>query len=313
MSPIRPLAEFHARLEWSLEEQPLYWEETHRETVTGKCLRFHPHFPECNPALDEDILWDLLALFASTRTPGAYSLLTCSCGMGDHAGIDKPIFVSHPSPDSIVWEINTQGLAPALAPSWREHPGFLRLIFSRDEYLASIRAMIEAAKAANSAALPVEELEPNRNGRAFEELLTADDGGMLGKRKALLNSKSTLEIGSFGSDLLLLNGRPERRWPTALFPRWQCDAAFDRWLGFLQRGYGLTPEAGQPSGEIDIAEISKGERQNDFFLLSAARRHDCNAAGEELVAQLRAAWARSDAAPDLEVLYRPITAPAVFK
>lgn len=192
-------------------------------------------------------------------------------------------------------------------------PGFLRLIFSRDDYQWSIQAMIDAAKTANSPALPVEELEPNRSGQAFEELLASDRDGTLGKRQALFDSKGTLEIGCFGSELLLLNGRPERRWPIALFPRWQCDAAFDRWLDFLQRGYQITQIAGQPSGEIDIAEISKGERQNDFFLFRAAQRNDCNAAGEELAAQLRAAWAESGAAPDAEVRYRPITAPAVFK
>lgn len=119
---MQPLAELPAKLEWSLEEQPLYWAESDREKVTGKCLRFHPCFPECNPVLDDDILWDLLELFTSTRTPGAYSLLTCSCGIGEHAGIDKPIFVSHPSADSIVWEIDTQGLAPALSPIWRAPP-----------------------------------------------------------------------------------------------------------------------------------------------------------------------------------------------
>lgn len=307
------LAELTAKLEWFLEEQPLYWDEAENEKITGKCLRFHPRFPECNPALDEDILWDLLELFASTRTPGAYSLLSCSCGIDEHAGIEKQIFVSYPSPDSIAWEIDTQGLAPTLAPTWLSQSGFLRLIFCRDDYEATVQAMIDAAKAANSVALPVEELEPNTKGLAFEELLAADGNGSLGKRQPLFDSKSTLEIGCFGSELLRLNGRPERRWPTALFPRWQCDAAFGRWLGFLQRGYELTPEAGQPSVEIDIAEISKGERRNDFFLLSAARRNDCNAAGEELAAQLRAAWAESGAAPGVEVLYRPITVPAIFK
>src|SRR5574343_679585 len=95
------LAELTAKLEWFLEEQPLYWDEAENEKITGKCLRFHPRFPECNPALDEDILWDLLELFASTRTPGAYSLLSCSCGIDEHAGIEKQIFVSYPSPDSI--------------------------------------------------------------------------------------------------------------------------------------------------------------------------------------------------------------------
>jgi hypothetical protein len=308
-----PLTELPAKLEWSLEEQPLYWEATDREKVTGKCLRFHPHFPACNPALDEDILWDLLELFASTRTPGAYSLLNCSCGVSEHAGIDKQIFVSHPSPDSIVWEIDTRGLAPALAPTWHSQSGFLRLIFGRDNYQASIQAMIDAAKTANSAVQPVEELEPNKKGLAFEELLAADGDGTLGKRRPLFSPGNTLEIGCFGSELLLLNGRPERRWPAVLFPRWQCDAAFDRWIGFLRRGYGLTPEAGQPSGEMDFAEISKGERLNDFFLLSAALRNDCNAAGEELAAQLRAAWIESGAAPGVRVLYLPITAQAIFK
>lgn len=310
---MHPLAELPAKLEWSLEEQPLYWEESDRERVTGKCLRFHPRFPECNPALDADILWDPLELFASTRAPGAYSLLTCSCGVDDHAGIEKPIFVSHPSPDSIVWEIDTRGLAPALAPTWHDQPGFLRLIFGRGDYLASIQAMIDAAKSADCAALPVEELEPNRRGLAFEELVAADASGNLGKRKALFDSKGTLEIGCFDCELLLLNGSPERRWPTATFPRWECDAAFDRWLAFIQRGYQITDNAGMLSGEIDIAEISKGERRNYFFLLCAARRNDCNAAGEELAAQLRTAWAESDAAPGVTVRYRPITAPAVFK
>lgn len=308
-----PLAELAAKLDWLLEEEPLYWDEADREKITGKCLRFHPRFPECNPALDEDVLWDPLALCASTRTPGAYSLLTCSCGVDDHAGIDKPIYVSHPSPNSIAWEIDTRGLAPALAPTWHDQPGFLRLIFGREAYQASIQTMIDAAKAAHSEALPVEELEPDKKGLAFEKLLAADSDGSLGKRQALFDSNSTLEIGCFGSDLLLLNGRPERRWPTALFPRWQCDAAFDRWLVFLRRGYGLARNSGQPSGEIDIDEITKGERRNDFFLLSAARRSDCNAAGEELAAQLRAAWAESGAAPGVEVRYRPIRAPAVFK
>lgn len=302
-----PLAEFRARLGWALDH------ETIHAQPAWQSIRFIPEFAGCNPAvLDSNtgIVWDVLELFASAQRPGGHQVLNSDCGYPPDVGIEEPVFVSHPDAGTVVWEIDALALATALAPEWAGRAGFVRLMFERETYEHDICAMLDAIRAAGSPELPVDELEPDGRGMAFERAL-ALDCAQLRMREPILPPNTLLEFGFSGSHLLAINGEPDRGWPVRLFPRWSVYACFQEWLRFACRGYAL--RYALEGMEADWSDFSTEAVWNDFFLLRESDRAACDRAGEALARSLKAAFDEGGAAPGVEVVYRPCACRAVLE
>lgn len=301
-----PIAEHPARLDWKLEYDTIYADPP------WLIVRLVPGFPQCNPTINEtSIVFDLFDLFNSAKRPGGYFLLNCTCGDSSHAGIEEMVFVSHPDADTVIWELDVPGLSPALADCWQSENGFLRLVFNREEYETDIRAMLGDVRSAGSASLPVERLEPNFQGLAYERAmaLRCDE---YWPREPVLRAGTLLEFGLFGPNLLLINGKPDLGWPIRLFTRWSALAAFKRWIGYVSRGYALRYEFGDDASGINLSWFTEPERRNDFFLLRETERTACDKAGAAFVRTLRACFAEGATAPGVKVRYRACRSPAVL-
>jgi len=218
-----PLAEPPARLGWTLERD-FYWDAEGRPE--SLILRYAPDLPGVLAPAGRDLVLDPLALVESLRRPGGYSLLTCSCGLSDHLGIHAPVFVSHPDAETVVWELDIPETGPALDPRWRGRPGYLRLSFRREAYRESILGMLRAARDADSAGLPVEELEPDLPGGAWERWMALDPASLSPPTEPVLPAGSLLEVAT--ERLSHLDGRPLNVWLPRLFPRWAAYDAFKR-------------------------------------------------------------------------------------
>ena len=193
-------AELPARLGWRIVFGGIIFDDP-----PYLLLRAIPVFPGCSPRLqDEPIVWDIFSLIDSVQRPGAHQVLTCSCGYAPDADLEKPVLVSHPDAEIVVWELDIAGLRPALDQRFAQvERGFVRLVFSRDEYEADIRKLLRELQRSASTSVDkndlrdvpnlhhliddysdltmvqVEELEPNtRGGMALERLLALDAEGV---------------------------------------------------------------------------------------------------------------------------------------
>lgn len=312
-----PLAELPARLGWKLEHETIYADPP------WLTVRLIPWFPQCNPSIDKTgIVFDLLDLLDSARRPGGYFLLNCTCGDPSDAGIEEMVLVSHPDADTVIWEMDVRGLGSALAEYWRPENGFLslaftteseflRLVFKREEYEADISAMLRDIRDAGSANLPVEELEPNIQGEAYEQamILRCDERW---PREPLLRAGTVLEFGLFGPNLLIIDGKPDLGWPVRLFTRWSALAAFKRWIGYVSRGHAIRYALGEDACDMNLPWFTDKERRNDFFLLREHERTACDEAGTVLASTLHACFSEGATAPGVEVRYQPCRNPAAF-
>ncbi|HOW75379.1 MAG TPA: hypothetical protein P5102_02665 [Candidatus Competibacteraceae bacterium] len=271
-----------------------------------------PSFPECHPTIKETgIVLDLLELFNSARRPGGYFLLNCTCGDPSDVDIKDMVFVSHPDIDTVIWELDVHGLGPALEECWSLHHGFLRLVFKREEYEADLRTMLRDVRSAGSPDLSVEELDPG--GCAAYEWAMALHCDEPWLQEPVLPAGTRLEFGLFGTDLLIIDGKPDRGWPVRLFTRWSAQAAFKQWIGYVTRGYAIRYELGEEEmSSLNLAWFSAPERRNNFFLLRESERADCDEAGAALVRTLQSCFAEGVTAPDVEVWYRACRSPAIL-
>ena len=151
--PLEPLLTLPARLGWTLGRSYIYGDSSDK-SPTEQVLKFIPAL-ECGLEMAgeyDDIVLDLKALLESARKPGGYFLLTCECGIADDADIHELIFVQHPSPNTIAWELDIQGLRSALVKeTWLTHQdGYVRLIFERSQYVADLRRMVVEVQQANN-------------------------------------------------------------------------------------------------------------------------------------------------------------------
>lgn len=290
-----PLDTYSIRLEWTLERDCYYNGEGRPDRLI---LRFAPAAPGLFAPAGRDLVLDPLALVESLRRPGGYFLLTCSCGIADDLDIKTPVFVSHPDTETVLWELDVPGLAPALDERWRGWEGFLRLVFRRDAYRESILGMLQAARSADGTELPVEALEPDHHGDAWERCMALDAASLSQIPEPVLPAGSQLEVAMSGANIFFLDGRPLAGWPTRLFTRWAVNAAFETWMSFVMRGFALA------YGEPAFRPVT-GVRRNDFFLLRADRRADFDQAGEVLAARLGASFAEGRTAPGVTVRFRP--------
>lgn len=216
----------------------------------------------------------------------------------------------HPNMETVVWEIDTQTLAPALEPRWGELPGYLRLVFSREEYEADVRAMLRAIRTETGAQPPVEDLEPDRRkGLAFEEAMAVDCERPW-VHQPVLPASTVVEFGFRGSELLTINGCASQWWPTNLFTRWAAYAAFEEWTRYITRRYALKPAAAEETGApVPLAWESMGS-SNDFVLRDESDRAACDRVGETLARLGRDGYAEWITAPGVEVGYRAYTGAA---
>ncbi|MBK5964054.1 hypothetical protein CCR95_08140 [Thiocystis minor] len=285
-------------------------------------LHATPIFPLCHPELAaRGIVWDSFSLLDSLARPGAYWILNCTCGIADDAGLEVPIFVSHPDRQRIVWELDLKGLAPALEDRLTGTDGFIRLTFARDEYESDLRALIgelreratnpvtmEALSETDSvewlqresshlAPFQVEELEPGIDGMDLERLLDLDPDN-LPASAPLWPPGTLIEFGFFavsdGHELMRVNG--EVPWPSSWTPRhftrWEAWSAFHRWVDLCHRGFWLGHHG---------CIVSPRSEQNRFFLLQEADRARCHAAGRHLADVVRRGYAEGETAPGVMV------------
>jgi hypothetical protein len=132
-------AEMPARLGWQL-----FFSEIIFDDPPYLVLQAIPEFPGGSARLAErGIVWDIFRLIESVKRPGAHQLLTSDCGYAPDSYLNEAMLVSHPDADSVVWEIDIEGLRPALADNFEPvRYGFIRLVFRRDEYEADIRRLV---------------------------------------------------------------------------------------------------------------------------------------------------------------------------
>lgn len=247
--------------------------------------------------------------------------MTCECGYAPDAGIEKPVLVSHPDAGTVVWELDIEGLLPALDDSCLPGRGFLRLVFPREDYEGCIGDMLRelrdwATRPNVSADLSdvydlehllkeypdvqsirVDELEPNLHGTSLECLLDLDLDAPR-QRTPIWPRGTAIDLGFFdigdGHELMAVDGEPLKGiWPGSYFTRWEALAAFRAWLATVRRGWSL------PAGFVR----STGDDKNRFVLLQASDRSKCHAAGRRLAQVLQACCDESATAPGVRVRY----------
>lgn len=285
-----------------------------------------PVFAGCHPKLFErGIVWDPLVLLKAARKPGAHYVLTADCGYGPDAYIEEAVLVSHPDAHTIVWELDLQGLRPALdeAVTGAAPDGFVRLVFERESFEADLRALLRELQAraaapvpigeltqtfdwaatgldqATLAKLPVGELEPDVNGLALETL-QALDADAAWQREPVWPAGTVVEFGYFegalGHDLIRIDGELLRSgWPGWFFPRWEALHAFRTWVQWTTREASWPPAARAANGTA--------RRANLRFLRQEADRAACHAAGRRLAEVMQACLAEGDTAPGVVVRY----------
>lgn len=248
----------------------------------GLALAFNPIFPFCAENMyEQGIVWDPWLLYQSVKKPGAYFLLNSDCGYPPDSGIETQVLVSHPDPDTLIWELDIEGLRPALQPEIAEQTGFLRLHFARQIYEADLRVLLHTLHSEShkhiaiqslphlipdpllwmarnqQSYLPVENLEPAPHGDMLEELLALDLNAAW-PREALL-SPGTLELD-------IKNTMPLYK----LLTRWDTLQAMNIWIQC---------HANQQSTEA------------------------CRQAGKQLAAVLQACFDEGQTAPGVTVRY----------
>lgn len=268
ISNIEPLLIIPARLGWTLDRN-FIWGNGGDKLPTEQELKFIPAL-ECGLDMAGeygDIVLDPLTLLESAIRPGGYFLLTCECGIADDADIHEQVFVQHPSPEQIVWEVDVQGLRAALVKeTWLTHQdGYVRLVFERALYESDLRSMVVEAQEDNKRM----ELYgiAGRGDYGFVERLLAFDLAAPFVHEPALSPSSHLEFRLEEDEYCWLDGKKLFGWPPHYFPCWNANRAFRAWVQHFERGY-----AGHP---------------NHFYFRSEVDRDVCDAAGREMVEVIR--------------------------
>jgi hypothetical protein len=238
-----------ARLDW----HPLIESVIFDDTQVTAYPAFEPSFPHCAaPLFELDIVLDIRALIDSAVRPGGYFLLTCTCGYGEHAGLNDQVHVAHPNPNQIVWELDIELLAPAL-DSRLKAPGFLRLVFDRPDYLASVRRLLAhareiaetpqplslchdqeepgvvLARAAGHSMLVVDGIDPGFDNDDSLSHLVSSTADIDWTARSMVAANSLIEIGLFGPEPCRVTGDNEPGYITHWFTRHAVARAWDAW------------------------------------------------------------------------------------
>jgi|GEM_PF-1486023 len=285
-------------------------------------LAFEPVFPHCAEGLYEhgDIVLDVRCLIDSAIRPGGYYILTCSCGYAEHAGLEEQVHVAHPDPNHVVWELDIERLAPALAAELKG-PGFLRLVFERAAYAASIKRLLTHAQHIAAAPQPlslcddqklvaellsgtnghdsviVDGLEPDfDNSTCMEDLLAATTD-IDWTPRPMLAPNSQVEIGLFGPEPCRVTGDHEPGYISHWFTRHAVARAWDDWpvaLHWANRS--KARERNLPIPEPDAP-------QNHFTMELSADPTAFHRQGQRFAELLQASLAEGQTSPGTRVIY----------
>ncbi len=320
-----PVFEVPARLGWRLRHGEIMLDPD----APILTYSLTPIFSGCADKLAlSDIVWNLWALMDSVRRPGAHDILTCVCGYPPDAHLEEAVLVSHPDDETVVWELDIQGLKPALAEVPTDLEGFVRLVFRRPEYEADIRAMLREVRRVQGASLPVTDLvEVHGYGflveyhpeirhvvaDLFEPTVHGDDDGAAfarldaeadWPREPLFPPGARVEIGFFGDAFYMVDGRASHVWIERWFTRWAVLDAYRQWDDPFVRAFALPriyPGMKAPAGVA----------RNEFVLLPGRDIETCHRAGEAFAAALQHAFLEGSTAPDVSVRYRRQELPRV--
>lgn len=312
-----PIFEVPARLGWRLN----YGDIIFYPDAPAVICSMTPIFPGCSDNLvARGIVWDIGALLASVRRPGAHHILNCECGYPPDAELNEAVLVSHPDDETVVWELDIKGLLPALDDWLSVYEGFIRLIFSRQDYEADMRAMLREVQrtaqgnvavsclsgaydhdylVANYPKLEhigVDYFEPTRHGDLdWEEWVEKGADGTW-PRVPILPAGSRLEIGFFGEHLYRLDGQVQHDWLGRWFTRWTVLDAYRQWLEPVGRAFALPML-------IPDMKASAGVDPNVFVLFPGQDAELCHRAGEAFAAALRRSFLEGATAPEVTVCY----------
>jgi hypothetical protein len=322
-----PCFESSARLEWRLR----YGEITFYPEQPSVSYSFTPVFPGCSDELAErGIVWNLWALMASVRQPGAFSILNSECGYPPDANLEELVLVSHPASDSVVWELDINGLRPALGRWLSEPDGFIRLVFVREEYEADIRAMLREVRLTHGMPVlsgnltgaygyahlrqeyPADQsvvadiFEPTCHGDGDGEELAALDAEAVWSREAIFPVATELDIGFFGDRFFQIDGVARHDWIGHWFTNWSVLGAFRQWTAYVMGAYGMRST---PLGKH--AQLPESLSSNTLVLLPERDIESCHRAGEYFVQTVQRSFQEGKTAPDVAVHYVRIDLPYI--
>lgn len=296
-----------------------------------------PVFPGCSDTLaKQGIVWNLWSLIDSIRRPGAYSILNCECGYPPDADIKERVCVSHPNDNTVVWELDFAGLAPACDEAFRHMDGFMRFTFDRAEYESDVRSMLREVQRTAREPVPfgdlVElrghaDLEKEYPGRRhavadlFEPTIHGDcdsdeflelDADAAWPREAIFPPGTVIEIGCFGTALYRIDGKRSHEWIGQWFTRWQALSAFRDWG--MTRRFAARPQSGNLFGNSSSLVLLSGgstsdrscssntaSDPNEFVLRPGQDADTAHDAGAAFADALRECLAEGNTAPGVEV------------
>jgi hypothetical protein len=277
-----------AQLGWRLEREQLIYptgdDGVEREE---QIIRFKPDMPWLQPGNSEWVL-DFYELLRSAQTPDDYYLLTCSCGDSSDADIHESVQVTHPSANVIAWHLTWQSYDSFVSADVVRSEEALVLHFDRAQYELDLKAMWREIQCAHIDK-PIYELQPG----CYETLaLLQAEISHAGPLPAvpLLAPPGELVFAMEGMGYCWLNGQMYDDGSHSLLPTRATHEAFRKWMSYVSRVYGLSPE---------------GSNASWLVLKSEAGRAACDATGERLVAMLRETWAQSRPVVQVQVFFRP--------
>lgn len=286
---------------------------------------FIADFPYCSDKLlQRDIVLDVQALIDSVIRPGSHSILNCTCGIAEDAGLGAPVRVAHPDNDHILWELDVEALRPALSGDL-QGPGFLRLVFERADYQRSVHRLLAKIRELAGSVQPlsvcdespfklggvigakvpdtlmVDGIQPpiHSSEELSEEILDAI-GSIDWRCQPVLPSGSRVEIGLFeSSEPYRLNTQPETDWIGHWFTRHAVARAWDQWP--VIRRYAIGHDRARENRGFEmIDDLSR----KHLVMVPGTNPQAFDQMGERFTELLAASLAEGDTAPGVQVTYR---------
>ena len=320
-----PYIETQARLGWFSRHGEIIFDPD-QPYVTYSLT---PVFPYCSGKLAElGIVWDLWRLLDSVRRPGAYFILNSECGYPPDAYLEVSVLVSHPDSETVIWEIDIEGLRPALDTAFDGQDGFIRLVFRRDEYEADIRAMLREVQHAGRTLVPLERLrathgydhlvqhhpdiralpvgvfEPTVHGDCDLDEFAALDAEAAWPREPIYPPGTSIEIGFFGTELYRIDGQTHHDWLGRWFTRWQVLDAFRQWMDHATKWFALR----FVFRGTDVL-VPVGADPNAYVLLPDRDVESCHRGGEAFAAAFQRGLEEGMTAPGVSVRYLRLDLP----
>ena len=180
------------------------------------------------------------------------------------------------------------------------------------DVVSDLCQMVDDLVTAGTADCPVVKVAPETDCDDIEQLARLCRQGPM-MREPILPTGTRLAFGIVGEHLLMIDGQPDRGWPSRLFTRWSAAAAFERWMSFVARGWVVKYQLGADAQRADTPACEHKDARNRFFLLRAADRADCDAAGEEFARILGTCLAEDETSSGVTISHSACRAPAALK